>query len=188
MDLESLPSSQATIADEEESREYVEEDDDKCANCKIVALKMKMSKNKLNQQAKEIKYLKDQRLVEKHLHEEKVKKKIQETIIKTEESTMLRQKVCKLENDFAESEKQRMRLKQEMIELKSKIERDQREKEKENESEVRHLKMKNKSLQKEREEMGRLIKSLSTFYEKGKERSTNSEGVLTPEKRKHNEN
>ena len=55
MDLESLPSSQATIADEEEPIEYFEDDDDKCSNCKIVALKMKMLENKNNQQKKEIK-------------------------------------------------------------------------------------------------------------------------------------
>ena len=53
-------------------------------------------KNKVDQQGKEIKYLKEQRLVEKKLHEEKVKKTKQETIIKTEESTMLRKKNCEL--------------------------------------------------------------------------------------------
>lgn len=155
-----------------------------------------MIKNKVEQQTKEIKYLKEQRLIEKRLLEEKIRKNKQETIIKTEESTMLRRKVCKLENDFAESEKKRMKLEQEMIEMQRRIETDQREKEKENQSEVRHLKMKNKSLEDERRKMGGLIKSLSSFYEKDKERNTNSEvnigvignGVLTTKKRKHNEN
>ena len=155
-----------------------------------------MMKNKVDQQGKEIKYLKEQRLMEKKLLEEKIRKNKQETIIKTEESTMLRTKVCKLENDFAESEKKRIRLEQEMIEMQRRIETDQREKEKENQSEVRHLKIKNKSLEDERRKMGGLIKSLSSFYEKDKERNTNSEvnigvignGVLTTKKRKHNEN
>ena len=205
IEMESLPSSQNTVADEEESRsrEYFEEDDEKCANCKIVALKMKMMKNKEEQQAKEIKYLKEQRLVEKKLHEEKVKKTKQETIIKTEESTMLRKKNCELENNFVESEKKRRRLEQDlkqneaiMIEMQRRIEADQREKEKENQSEVRHLKMKMRKMEDEKRKMGGLIKSLSSFYEKDKERSTNSEvnigvidnGVLTTKKRKHNEN
>ena len=117
--------------------------------------------------------------------------------------TMLRKKNCELENDFVESEKKRRRLEQDlkqnesiMIEMQRRIEADQREKEKENQSEIRHLKMKMRKMEDDKRKMGDLIKTLSSFYEKDKERNTNSEvnigvignGVLTNKKRKHNEN
>ena len=71
MDLDSLPSSQNTIADEEESREYIEaENDQKCDTCKMQALRMKIGENRVEHQAKEIKYLKRQRTLHvKHFFE-----------------------------------------------------------------------------------------------------------------------
>ena len=199
MDLDSLPSSQNTIADEEESREYFEaENDQKCENCKMQALRMKIGENRVEHQAKEIKYLKRQRVIEKKLLEEEVKKYKQETISKTEESTYLCKRVKTLKDSFAESEEKRQKLEQDLVQKDANIEEMQRRIEilqRENQRKV-NVEMKNKSLEEEKRQMGVLIKGLNSFFEKNKDSRrnndenirVNSSGVLTPQKRKNNEN
>ena len=191
-DLDSLPSSQNTIADEEESREYIEYDE-KCDNCKMTALKLKISENR-------VKYLQDQRVVEKKLRKEEVKKRKQETICRTEEITILSKKVCKYEDDIAESERKRIKLEQDNKAMQRIIETLQREKEND-QMKVRKLEMKNKTLEEEKSKMGVLVKGLNgmakglnVFFEKNKDSSkssedvenvrVNSNGVLAPKKRK----
>ena len=203
MDLDSLPSSQNTIADEEESREYIEyptdPTDQKCENCKIQTWKMKIGENRVEHQAKEIKYLKRQRQMEKKLLEEEVKKYKQETISKTEESTNLCKRLKTLEDSFAESEEKRQKLEQDLVQKEANMTEMQRRFEtmqRENQRKVRNLEMKNNSLEEEKRQMGVLIKGLNSFFEKNKDSRRNNEenirvnssGVLTPQKRKNNEN
>ena len=200
MDLDSLPSSQNTIADEEESREYIEaENDQKCDTCKMQALRMKIGENRVEHQAKEIKYLKRQRQMEKKLLEEEVKKYKQETLCKTEESTNLCKRVKTLEENFAESEEKRQKLEQDLVQKETNMKEMQRRMEtlqREYQSKVRNLDLKNKSLEEEKRQMGVLIKGLNSFFETNKDNRKNNEenilvnssGVLTPKKRKNNEN
>ena len=200
MDLDSLPSSQNTVADEEESREYIEaENDQKCDTCKMQALRMKIGENRVEHQAKEIKYLKRQRQMEKKLLEEEVKKYKQETLCKTEESTNLCKRVKTLEENFAESEEKRQKLEQDLVQKEANMKEMQRRMEtlqREYQSKVRNLDLKNKSLEEEKRQMGVLIKGLNSFFETNKDNRKNNEenilvnssGVLTPKKRKNNEN
>ena len=206
IDLDSLPSSQNTIADEEESREYIEfENDEKCDNCKLHALKLEKSEIKVDHLEKSLKYLKKQRNVEKKLREEEVKKRKQETICRTEEITTLSKKATKLEEDLAESERKRLKLDHDLNELNNdffkiqdelmekeanmkemqrRIETLQREKEN-NRGEFRKLEKKNRTLEEEKRKVGVVL----GFIEKNKDSSkniedeenvrVNSNGVLT---------
>merc|ERR1711860_302743 len=115
------------IADEEESREYIEaENDQKCDTCKMQALRLKIGENRVEHQAKEIKYLKRQRQMEKKLLEEEVKKYKQETLCKTEESTNLCKRVKTLEENFAGSEEKRQKLEQDLVQKEANMKEMQR--------------------------------------------------------------